>query len=206
MKRLMLACAAILTFIPLPLLANGPADCLDLGAKERSAYVVTDGDSNTCCGDVENVRIARESRGKGEEVIWFRLDDATWVVRDPAVTAEARRLFARVNEIGRQQGVIGAKQGRLGAEQGRIGAEQARIGVKQASAALRNEPGEDYSARMSELGDRMSALGREQSKYGEQINALGEELERELATAQRDLSRLLDKAMRDGTAVRVTRL
>jgi bla regulator protein blaR1 len=194
MKAFLLAALA-----PLPLLANDAGSCLDLGAHERSAYVISDGDGHTMCGDVGDVVIADGSRSKGEQIVWFRIDDATWVIRDPAVTAEARRLFDDVNEIGRQQGVIGAKQGR-------IGAEQARIGMKQASAALRNETAEDDSARMRELGDRMSLLGREQSKYGEQQSALGEKMRVEIAAAQKGLSLLLDRAMKDGTAVRVIRL
>jgi len=36
--------------------------------------------------------------------------------------------------------------------------------------------------------------------------ALGEAMQRELAVAQRGLSQLLDRAMKDGTAVRVRRL
>jgi hypothetical protein len=59
---------------------------------------------------------------------------------------------------------------------------------------------------MRELGERMEALGREQGKYGEQMAALGEAMQRELAVAQRGLSQLLDRAMKDGTAVRVRRL
>jgi len=204
MKRLSLLVLVLL--VPLPLLANDADGCLDLGAKERTAYVITDGDSNASCGDLADVRIAHESRSKGEEVVWFRIDDQTWVVRDPAVTAEARRLFTEVNEIGRQQGEIGAKQGRLGAEQGRIGMEQARLGAKQAAAALSGEPARDDSNRMRELGDRMAALGREQSRYGRQMGALGEKMEAAVAEAQKGLSTLLERAMRDGTAVRVRRV
>src|SRR5262245_1389000 len=201
MKALLLA-----ALIPLPVLANDANSCLDLGAKERTAYVVMHGDTNTSCGDMDEIRVAHESAGKGRDAVWFRIDDATWIVRDGAVTAEALRLFDEVNEIGEQQGAIGAKQGRLGAEQGRIGAEQARIGAQQAAAALRNEPAPDYSDRMRELGDRMAALGREQSRYGDQMNALGDKIKVEVAEAQKGLSKLLDRAMKDGTAVRVTRL
>jgi len=204
MKRLSLL--ALLSLLPLPLLANDADSCLDLGAKERTAYVITNGDSNTSCGDLADIRIAQESRAKGEEVVWFRIDDQTWVVRDPAVTAEAHRLFTEVNEIGRRQGEIGAKQGRLGAEQGRIGAEQARIGARQAAAALSGEPTGDYSDRMRELGERMSALGREQSKYGDQMSALGEKIKVGVAEAQKGLSTLLERAVKDGTAVRVRRV
>jgi len=199
MKRRLLTAAPLFALIPLPLLANEPGSCLELGAKERTSYVITTGDGHTMCGDIGDVVYADESRPKGEEVVWFRIDDATWVIRDPAVNAEARRLFVQANEIGRKQGEIGAKQGR-------IGAEQARIATKQATAALRNEPAGDSSDRMRELGERMEALGREQGRYGEQMAALGEAMQRELAVAQRGLSQLLDRAMKDGTAVRVRRL
>jgi len=201
MKRRMLTVATLLTLIPLPLIAG---DCLDLG--RDTSYVVTDGDSNTMCGDVTNVRLAEESRPQGEEVVWLRIDGDTWVIRDPAVTAEARRLFEEVNQIGKEQGAIGAKQGAIGAKQGQIGAEQAKIAVKQASAALSNQPIEDTSARMTELGEKMAALGREQGVYGEQMAALGRRMTRAISEAQKRLSQLLDRAMKDGTAVRVRRL
>jgi hypothetical protein len=61
---------------------------------------------------------------------------------------------------------------------------------------------DDTAASMDQLGARMEALGREQSALGEKQRVLGEKLSRELEEAQRALSQLLERAMRDGTAER----
>ena len=205
--------------------------CLDIGSGEGNAYIITEGRSHSMCGDIGDVRRAEEHRHKGEDVIWFRVGGQDWVIRDGAVVVEARRLFAAVSKIGEQQAEIGAKQSRVGAEQARIGTEQGAIGTEQAieaqaqaelakkdealaeaaersrQAALdevkRAERGpKDASARMRELGERMSVLGRQQAELGEQQRVLGETMAREVAEAQRALSRLLERAMKDGTALR----
>jgi hypothetical protein len=190
--------ALALALVPFaPALAGGEG-CLDIPSTRSTAYQITDGDNSSSCGEID----VKER----EDAIWFRVDGQSWVVRDPAVVAEGQRLFARVSEIGAEQGKLGAKQGRLGAEQGRIGAEQGKIGARQAVAALRDEEVEDYGARMAELGEEMARLGRQQAVLGDQQRELGETMRREIAVAQKGLSRLLEKAMKDGTAVRASRL
>lgn len=190
------------------LLAAVPAlagdECLDLG--RETAYVITIGDHSTSCGNVPGVGFSDTKNTGSEDSIWFRVDGRNWVVRDPAVIAEGNRLMAEVWELGEKQGELGAKQGKLGAEQGRLGAEQGSLGAKQAIAALRDETIEDLSARMAELGERQAELGRRQSALGEQQSELGQRMGRAISQAQSGLSRLLEKAMTDGTAVRATRL
>ena len=176
--------------------AAAGSDCLDLG--RDTAYVVTIGDNNTSCGDID-VRDHDDS-------IWFRVDGKSWVVRDPAVIAEGRRLLEQVWDLGAKQGALGAKQGTLGAEQGRLGAEQGALGARQATAALRDEFIEDLSARMAELGRRQGELGRRQGELGRQQGELGRKMALAMSDASEGLSRLLEKAMKDGTAVRVSRL
>ena len=170
------------------LLAAVPAlagdECLDLG--RETAYVITIGDHSTSCGNVPGVGFSDTKNTGSEDSIWFRVDGRNWVVRDPAVIAEGNRLMAEVWELGEKQGELGAKQGKLGAEQGRLGAEQGSLGAKQAIA-------------QAELGRRQSALGEQQSELGQRMG-------RAISQAQSGLSRLLEKAMTDGTAVRATRL
>lgn len=186
-----------------PALASNASDCLEIGAARETAYVVANGDDSTICGDLGDIDPMAEKHRKGEEAVWFRLDEATWVVRDPAVVAEARALFVKVHEIGGKQGEIGAKQGAIGAEQGRLGIKTAEVALRSlgdgAPTANEAREADARSARMRELGKEMEGLGTQQS-------ALAQEMTREIATAQAGLSRLLEKAMRDGTAVRVRRL
>lgn len=249
-----LVAVAALAFVPVRIVAKDSADpsCLDIGSGKHNAYVIADGQHPSTCGDVGDVRLAEDQRDKGEDVIWFRVDDQSWVVRDRTVVADARRLFAGVSKIGEQQAAIGANQSRLGMEQAGIGREQGEIGMQQAIAAqvqaelalrqasealrragreevedakdaaersrqaaledrqrargqegMKPERGsDDVGARMRELGERMTVLGREQAVLGDQQRLLGEKITLEVAEAQRALSRLLERAMRDGTALR----
>lgn len=186
-----------------PALASDAGDCLEIGAARETAYVVANGDDSTICGELGDIDPMAEKHGKGDEAVWFRLDDATWVVRDPAVVAEAHALFVRVHEIGGKQGEIGAKQGRIGAEQGRLGTKTAEVALRNLGAGEQTSQdareADARSARMRELGKEMEGLGAQQS-------ALGDQMTREIATAQAGLSKLLEKAMKNGTAVRVRRL
>jgi hypothetical protein len=199
-RALMLAAAAVL------IVNSALADwknCLDLRSAARTAYIVTDRDGQTSCGDMNDNLIDAEARAAKDDSLWFRLDTETWVVRDPGVVASAQRQFAKVNEIGARQGAIGAKQGRIGAEQGVLGARQAALAISRMGStdAPKDDPAEAEarSARMRELGEQMEGLGKIQS-------ALAEDLKRELNAAQAGLSKILDQAIKDGTAVRVRRL
>lgn len=246
---------AALAFVPVRLLARDSDEprCLDIGSSKDNAYVVTEGRSHSSCGDVDDIRMADRERQGGRDVVWFRLGDQDWVVRDPAVVAEAQRLFQRVGEIGAQQSEVGAKQSRIGEEQSKIGGEQGEIGQRQAKAALEQAEVElrraeqdlvrdqteraadrvaqerlekelaekeleaaraksanedvrsakELDARMKALSDRMEALGRQQEVFGEQQRALGDRMQREIAEAQRALSELLERAMREGKALKV---
>ena len=252
-----LVAVAALAIVPVRLVAKEPKPvvdqrCLDIGSGKDNAYVVTDGRTHSTCGDIDDISVAAEHRVKGQDVIWFRVDGKNWVVRDPAVVAEAQRLFAGVSAVGEQQAKIGAKQAQIGLEQSVIGSEQGEIGVaqsivaqqqaaialQQASEALRRaktndeddakdaaaeareqaeleraraeikvkidetQIGVDVQDRMTELGARMELLGQLQAALGERQRVLGEKIQREIAEAQTALSQLLERAIREGTAVR----
>jgi beta-lactamase regulating signal transducer with metallopeptidase domain len=249
-----LVAVAALAFVPVRLQARDAGDsrCLDIGSSKDSAYVITNGDDHTVCGDVDEARRADEQRRSGQDVIWFRVGDQDWVVHDPAVVAKARALFATVEEIGERQAEIGVQQSLLGTEQSKIGMEQGDVGMRQAKIALeqatvemqraeqeraKDELAQDAERqgrerlekeiaerdlelarakqskqlantpaqreRLDELNARMDALGRVQEAFGEKQRVLGERMTREVAEAQDALSRLLERAMRDGTASRV---
>ena len=198
-----------ITLLTAALVATSPPgegsydECLEIGSARRTAYVVTNGENQTMCGEMGDLYAGGSKEDAGRDVVWFRLDDQSWVVRDPAVAGEARRLFEKVNEIGGRQGTLGAKQGRIGAEQGRLGAKQAEQALRRVSTG--EGSGEDPKAaearaeRMRELGKQMEVLGQEQG-------VLGKQMREELTKAQAGLSRLLDQAINDGTAVRIRRL
>lgn len=132
-----LVAVAALSIVPVRLVAKESDDsrCLDIGSGKSSAYVITDGKSHTMCGDMGDVRFSDAQRKKGEDLVWFEVDGQDWVVRDPAVVAQARQLFAKVGALGEQQGTLGERQGVLGEEQGRLGEEMGKLGSRQAELA-----------------------------------------------------------------------
>ena len=66
--------------------------------------------------------------------VLFERDGKTFVIDDPALVKQAQDAYARVEELGKQQGDLGAKQGELGAKQGELGALQGEIGAMQGRA------------------------------------------------------------------------
>ena len=171
-------------------------------------------------------KLERQLENEKVPVFWFSDDGRSWLVRDPATVAEARRMLAPVHELakkqgklGARQGALGAKQGRLGAQQGKLGARQAMIGVKLSGAVARsNRRGKAYSSEerrrledeMEELGREQERLGRLQEPLGEQQRVLGEqqgELGKRQASASKkagaDLRRLAERAREDGSARRL---
>jgi beta-lactamase regulating signal transducer with metallopeptidase domain len=63
--------------------------------------------------------------------VLFERDGKTYIIDDPALVKQAQDAYARVEELGKQQGSLGAKQGELGAKQGELGALQGEIGAMQ---------------------------------------------------------------------------
>ena len=63
--------------------------------------------------------------------VLFERDGKTYVIDDPALVKQAQDAYARVEELGKQQGDLGAKQGELGAKQGELGALQGEMGAMQ---------------------------------------------------------------------------
>jgi beta-lactamase regulating signal transducer with metallopeptidase domain len=63
--------------------------------------------------------------------ILFERDGKIYVIDDPALVKQAQDAYARVEELGKQQGELGAKQGKLGAQQGELGELQGQLGAMQ---------------------------------------------------------------------------
>ncbi len=61
--------------------------------------------------------------------ILFERDGKTYVIDDPALVKEAHDAYARVGELGKQQGTLGEQQGKLGAQQGELGDMQGQLGA-----------------------------------------------------------------------------
>ncbi len=184
------------------------------------AYVEGDGSSMTFNGSGSTAdwkRIRGLTAKSGEPLLWFRRDGKSFVVRDAALLAEAKKLIEPMTELGRQQGELGAQQGelggqqgelgarqgelggqqgQLGAQQGRLGAEQGKLAARQAALAIAHDDDEDSSAALArqraQLDAEMEKLSRQMDELGRQQEALGDKQE-ELGRQQEALGREQEK-------------
>ncbi|HEX4824428.1 MAG TPA: M56 family metallopeptidase [Candidatus Polarisedimenticolaceae bacterium] len=201
---------------PAPPPAPAPAAferCLDLGKSRDSAFVITDGDSHTMCGDIRDIQEAEHARGKGDDIIWFRVDGQSYVVRDRGTVVEARETFRAQNLVGTEQSSVGDVQSAIGDKQAAIGEKQAQLAQIQAKLADEMAAsGRDaevqakmnaLSARMNELNAQMRALSEQQAELGARQGALGEKMRLEGSDAQRRLTEILERALESGRAAKI---
>jgi beta-lactamase regulating signal transducer with metallopeptidase domain len=99
--------------------------------------IILNGRNYTICGPGNNGTIHDcELNGyslkdhKGAAVL-FERDGKTYIIDDPELVKQAQDAYARVEELGKQQGDLGAQQGKLGAQQGELGALQGQLGAMQ---------------------------------------------------------------------------
>jgi beta-lactamase regulating signal transducer with metallopeptidase domain len=134
------------------------------------------------------------------DYIYYQHDGKTYLIQDPETIANARRLLAPMEELGRMQQELGRQQAAMGKQQKALRAEQLVAKVetpdfKRDMAELEREmrqmdlehlaPQIDQKAlaelqsRLGEIQGRVGALmaelGMQQAKLGERQGALGEQ-------------------------------
>jgi beta-lactamase regulating signal transducer with metallopeptidase domain len=186
--------------------------CLYLDDAGSAAFVITERQGYTMCGEKSDVRAAERARRDGDDLIWFRLDGTTWVIRDPATIAEARELFARHHRIGQQQADLGKVQSEIGARQAEMGQRQAEMALAQARMALDQalaQSGQIAATKMAEMSEhvkevqrQMGLLDQQQAELSRLQSELSDGMLEDAVESQRRLSLLLKGAMDDGRAER----
>jgi len=196
-----------------PAIPRWSGRCLALGDRDSdTAYVITNGDSHTMCGGPADMRAAERGRIAGQDVVWFRIDDESWLIRDQATVAEAHKLFEAQTHAGRMQAELGGAQAQLGGRQAELGERQAKLGAMQSEIATslagtdRNldlqAKMREVQVRMEELSRQMGALNVMQRELGQQQRMLGDQMSQKAEEARGQLAELLRSAMRNGNAVR----
>lgn len=185
--------------------------------------IIESGSQTTCSVWGEDTwdqigQLQEEVKRTGREVMWFRIGDNEYVVRDRAALRRALEIVQPMSELGKQQGELGARQGELGARQGELGALQGRIGALQGrvsrlaaasrdpetrreAAEIRRELAQ-LNTQANSLGQRQRELGERQRVLGQQQRVLGERQREASLLAIEQLRDLAEKALRDGTAER----
>jgi len=199
-----LAAAALLTLVPLKLVARPAAAAVveqhTAARQTRTSdsgleymLVLGDREGTISSGSFDGQR-AEQRRDSNERVLWFRRGGKAYEVRDPSAIEQAAAIVRPMSEIGRQQGEIGAKQGAIGAQQGLVGARQGEVGARQGAVG----------AQQGALGARQGALGARQAHElsaaeKQQVEVEQEQIDREMRVLNAKMAEL-DKEMREVAA------
>ncbi|MET0582292.1 MAG: M56 family metallopeptidase [Pseudoxanthomonas sp.] len=200
--------------LPVPPAPPAPAAPLttrgmfNLSAREgQQAYVFVKGDHSIAEGTTEDIRKANRLRSGNEELLWIRRDGREYVVRDPATLERFRASYAEAMSLGDAQAAIGNRHAAIGSKQAAIGERQAQLGMKQAELASLRMQESEADARMAELDRQQAALDQEQAKLNapmaeldRQQEALSKKMEAANARAERETRKLMEEAIRNGTA------
>ena len=196
------ALCAVLLLVPA---APAAAASVAFGSEGDFEYALRDGKgqgTNTFRSSRHSWReIERFLDAQDGPALWFAIDGRSYVVRDPALIAQARGIVRPMAELGAKQGDLGRQQGELGRAQGRLGRRQGelgrRLGSLAASAAWSGESRSDR-AELRRLEDEMEDLARRQEELGRKQAAASKK-------ANGALRRLADRALEAGKA-RATRI
>jgi beta-lactamase regulating signal transducer with metallopeptidase domain len=200
-------------------------------SRDLQWVLLRDGDQMSISGSSEHVDRARQRQKDGRPLLWVLRHGREYVITDPALIAQAVRIYeplgqlgekmgeigARQGDIGRRMGEVGAKQGAIGARQGELGARQGSLGARQAALALQRlakEQQEDAAAmareeealrsEMEKLNRQMDELSREMEAASQPMEDLGKEMEplgRQMEALGRQMEEAAAKAEADMRAL-----
>lgn len=163
-----------------------------------TTFILFRGDNNTMMsGNLRDLERVKKQLKPNERMLWFRVDNKEYVVRDPATLDALDALWKPVDLIGDEQGKLGDKQGALGDKQGVLGDKQGDLGSRVGDLASkmsdleeRAEESESASEReslrkqrnavqreMRDLEAQMRALEKPMRELGKQMQAIGREME-----------------------------
>jgi len=198
-------------------------DSYSYGSDDEQRFVIVTGnsDSVTMSGSSQDVRHAKKLKQTiPGDFIWFQRDERSYVIRDQATVARAKKLWAPQEELGKKQEALGKQQEALGKKQEAIGKrmEAVRVQVPDMTAQLDKLRAEmkalssgatqeqignlqsEIGELQSKIGEIQSHAGDQQSKLGEEMGALGEQ-QGKLGEEQGELGRqqgeLAEKATRE---------
>ncbi len=166
------------------------------GYDDGMAWALIEGDLSSASGsgEAEDFDEARAIARKQGEVLWARIGDTRYVIRDHDLIRRAREavepsemLGREQGRIGQKQGEIGRRQGELGRRQGQLGRRQGMLGAEQARIQLRIERARDRGASTDGMEDRLRQISREMDGLSAEMEELSR-LQNQLADQQQPLS------------------
>jgi chromosome segregation ATPase len=183
-------------------LANGPV----------SALVMIDGDSDYAFSTGWSHGPEARLRAAGRDVVWFRYDGKDYVIHDSRTLGTLHEFMKRQTESTHGQRDLARQQAELAREQRRLASDQARLAREQSHAAVEGQRGgeaerdasdariESLRRQQDELRAQQDALRAQQDELAQQQDALREAQESANDQVATEFTRLLERAIADGTA------
>lgn len=185
---------------PMPAGVNGVGFSYTTDDDGHDSYAIINGDHSTYSGSWGFSEKALKLRDKLHgPYILVEHDGKTYVIDDPSLLAESKRLWEPMEELGKQQAELGKQQAVLGEQQAHLGKLQAEVTVPPADlqrtlekldaelkalnldkkTELHQEDLAQVQERIAQVQDKLGSLqgmaGDKQSKLGEQQSRLGEQ-------------------------------
>lgn len=155
-------------------------------------FALIDNDSATIRGSSEDVAAAGRLHSKsGGSLLWVRRGDNGYVIRDPAVLAQAHQIQAPLTQLIREQGKLAGRQGEIAGHESGIAAREEGFANERAALAERRA---ELASRLANSG-RPQALAdyarKQQALNAEQnrIDARYQAMQRDLVLQRQDLSK-----------------
>ena len=187
--------------------------CLNLGDPTQSAFVVLHDAGRTMCGDPDDVRDAERARLGDGDLLWFRVDGDTYVIRDEELiqrslevlhvrraTADKQVRIIDERIVAERQVDLARIESAVAEERDRVQTVVARQSASQADLERRSV---EAARRMETLASEQAELQRAQGQLDAEHAALAAEIEARAAAKRDRLSRMLSDAIRSGTAERI---
>ena len=199
--NIMTSAALALTLSASPLAPNA-------GAAPRDTYALSRGNFVSMDGSIDRLEALRDEYGGGGDFLWVRRGGSRYLVRDPKVLDEAVACFDRVSALEPEQMALERKQQALDREEEALDRRQESLERASESGeddedAPAPEPGtaaeqRDIERRQSEIETRQRDLDTVERDLDRREDALEKE-------AEAALWKLVDRAIRDGAAVPLSR-
>jgi chromosome segregation ATPase len=182
------------------MLQSDDDDVIDLDGRGYSICVPSGQNASAECSlNGHKIKAGPGSHPGG--AILFERDGKTYMIDDPALVKQAEEAYARVKELGKQQGELGARQGQLGARQGALGALQGELGAKQGDwGAMQGKFAEDFHFEMPKDWDKTVQEFTDSTTKLALDRDMSEQVRTQVEAEQKQAQANFDKAMAEWKA------
>lgn len=129
---------------------------------DGDSYALVTGDNQhitmTSDGD-EMAELDKARHAANGPFLWFRHDGKSYIVTDPAIIASLQKMYAPMDELGKQQAALGRQQEALGRKQEELGRQQREAGVIRMP---------DLSREMADLSAALAKMRDDQTHWNTQ--------------------------------------